>query len=127
MTKNGQSRARKFLTSLLATGALFAVYCLATVGVSSLMMTATDTSAQARGGGHHGGGHHGGGHHGGGHHGGGHHGGGHHGGHGAHHGHFFHGHAGWVHGHRYSWGGGWYCWYGDGFNGPGWYVCGANW
>ncbi len=107
MTKNGQSRARKFLTSLVATGALFAVYCLATVGVSSLMMTATDTSAQARGGGLHGGGHHG--------------------GHGGHHGHFFHGHAGWVHGHRYSWGGGWYCWYGDGFNGPGWYVCGANW
>ena len=51
MTRNGESRARKFLTSLLATGALFAVYCLATVGVSSLMMTATDMSAQARGGG----------------------------------------------------------------------------
>jgi len=114
MTGKEQSRARKFVTSLLAAGALFSVYCLAVVGVSGLMMTATDTSAQARG--HGGGGHHGGGHHGGGHHGGGHH-----------HGHFFRGHAGWVHGHRYWWGGGWYCWYDTGWNGPGWYICGANW
>lgn len=124
--KNGQSRVRKFLMTLPATGALFGVYCLAIVGVSSLTMAATDTSAQAKGGhggGGHGGGHHGGGHHGGGH-GGGHHGGGHHGG--GHHGHFFHDHAGWVHGQRYWWGGGWYCWYGDGWNGPGWYVCGDN-
>ena len=113
MTRSGQSRARNFLTSLIAIGTLFAVYCLATVSVSSLMMTATYTSAQAKGGGLGGG------------HGGGHHGGGGGGGHG-HHGHFFHGHAGWVQGHRYWWGGGWYCWYPDGWNGPGWYICGAN-
>ena len=79
MTGNGQNRARKFLTGLLATGALVGVYCIATVGVSSLMMTTIDMAAQAKGGGHGGGGHGGGGHGGG-------HGGGGHGGH------FWHGH-----------------------------------
>jgi hypothetical protein len=70
MIGNTQSRPRKFLTGCLALGALVGVYCLATVGVSSLLMTATDTSAQAKGGHGHGGHGHGGGWHGG--HGGGH-------------------------------------------------------
>ena len=47
MTGHEQTRAHKFLTRLLAIGALFGAYCLATVGVSGLLMTATDTSAQA--------------------------------------------------------------------------------
>jgi hypothetical protein len=50
-------KAKKFLTRALAFGALAGVYCLATAGVSGVMMTAADTSAQARGfrGGVHGG------------------------------------------------------------------------
>jgi hypothetical protein len=108
MTGNGESKVRRFLTGCLAAGALVGVYCFATIGISSLLMTATDISAQAKGGhgGHHGGhgGHHGGhgGHHGGhgGHHGG--H-GGHHGRHGGHHGrHFWHGHW-WGYGEGPCW------------------------
>jgi hypothetical protein len=56
MTGKEQSRARKFLTRCLATVALLGFYCLATVGVSSVLVTTTDTSAQARGGGPRGGG-----------------------------------------------------------------------
>jgi hypothetical protein len=63
---NGRRVAHKTLAKLLALGALAGVYCFATVGAAGLMMAATDTSAQARGGGH-GGGSHGGGGHGGGH------------------------------------------------------------
>lgn len=73
MTGQRQRKARRFLPAVLAMGTLFGAYCLATVGVSGLLMTVTDTAAQARG--HGGGGHHGGGH-GGGHRGGGMHGGG---------------------------------------------------
>jgi len=62
MTGNGRSRARKFSTGLLASGALFGAYCVATVGESALLMTVTDISAQARGNGHGGHGHWGGGH-----------------------------------------------------------------
>ena len=51
MTGTEQNRARKFLTRCLATAALLGVYCLATVGVTSLLVTTTDTAAQARGGG----------------------------------------------------------------------------
>jgi hypothetical protein len=71
MIRNKQNRTRKFLTGCLALAALVGVYCLATVGVSGLLMTATDTAAQAapHGGHGHGGGWHGG--HGGGWHGGG--------------------------------------------------------
>lgn len=47
MTGNGQSRARKFLTRFLAAAALVAVYTLATAGVTSVIMTTTDSSAQA--------------------------------------------------------------------------------
>ena len=47
MSQNKQTRARKLLTGLLAMGALFGAYCFATVGVSGLLMTATDISAQA--------------------------------------------------------------------------------
>ena len=68
---SGRREAHKTLGKLLALGTLAGVYCFATVGAAGLMMAATDTSAQARGGGHggHGGGGHGGGHggHGGGH------------------------------------------------------------
>lgn len=61
MTGKEQNRARKFLTRCLATAALLGVYCLATLGVSSLLITTTDTAAQARGGGGGGGGRGGGG------------------------------------------------------------------
>jgi hypothetical protein len=80
MLGNKQSRTRKFLTACLAFGALVGIYCFATMGVSGLLMAATDTSAQAKGGHGHGG--HGGWH-------------GWHGGHGSGHGggrgHFWHG------------------------------------
>ena len=78
MTRNGSMRARKYVTRYMAVVVLFVIYCLATAGVSILMMSAADTSAQAKG--HGGGGHGGGGHGGGGHssyHGGDHWGGGH--------------------------------------------------
>jgi len=61
MTGKEPSTARKFVTRCLATAALLGVYCLATIGVSSLLVTATDTTAQARGGGGGGGGGRGGG------------------------------------------------------------------
>lgn len=48
MTGYRASKARKFLTGLLAVGALVGMYCLATVGVSTVLTTATDTSAQAK-------------------------------------------------------------------------------
>ncbi len=65
MPGNGELRARKFLTGLLAAGALVGAYCFATAGVSALLMTAIDMPAQARGGHGHGGrgGHWGGGGH----------------------------------------------------------------
>lgn len=67
MTGQRQSRKHNFLAGLLAIGALIGVYCVATVGVSSLAIGLTDISAQARGrGGGHGGvhgGHRGGGMH----------------------------------------------------------------
>lgn len=111
MTGNGRSKVRKFLTGCSALGALVGVYCFATVGVSGLMMAATDTAALAAHGGGHGGGHggHGGGHmgHGGGHMGHGHMGHGH-----AGHGHMGHGHGGHGHG-RHFWHGRWWG-YGEG-------------
>ena len=55
MTGNGESKVRRFLTGCLAAAALVGVYCFATIGVSSLLMTATDISAQAKGGHGHGG------------------------------------------------------------------------
>ena len=55
MTGNGESKVRQFLTGCLAAAALVGVYCFATIGVSSLLMTATDISAQAKGGHGHGG------------------------------------------------------------------------
>lgn len=134
---NGNQR-RRFLRLRLSAPAVAAVYCLATVAVTGLTITAIDTSAKAapHGGGHGGGGHFGGGHFGGGARGGGlHFGGGLRGGPhgrviirgGAHRGHWFGGRPGWTHGHRYFWNSLWYCWYPVGYNGPGWYVCGANW
>jgi hypothetical protein len=62
---------------------LVGVYCFATIGVSSLLMTATDISAQAKGGHGHGGHGHG------------------HGGH-SHGGHFWHGHW-WGYGEGPCW------------------------
>ena len=62
MTRNGSMRARKYVTRYMAVVVLLVIYCLATAGVSILMMSAADTSAQAKG---HGGGGHGGGGHGG--------------------------------------------------------------
>ena len=50
MTGNGESKVRKFLTGCLAAAALVGVYGFATIGVSSLLMTGTDISAQAKGG-----------------------------------------------------------------------------
>jgi len=55
MTGNCESKVRRFLTGCLAAAALVGVYCFATIGVSSLLMTATDISAQAKGGHGHGG------------------------------------------------------------------------
>jgi len=55
MTGNGEGKVRRFLTGCLAAAALVGVYCFATIGVSSLLMTATDISAQAKGGHGHGG------------------------------------------------------------------------
>ena len=54
MTGNGESKVRRFLTGCLAAAALVGVYCFATIGVSSLLMTATDISTQAKGGHGHG-------------------------------------------------------------------------
>src|SRR5208282_248393 len=94
MTGNGEGKVRRFLTGCLAAAALVGVYCFATIGVSSLLMTATDISAQAKGGHGHGGHGHSHGHGGHGH-------GGHgHGGHG--HGHFWHGHW-WGYGEGPCW------------------------
>src|ERR1700735_2010984 len=93
--------------------------------VGAALAMPADAMARGHGGGGHGGGPHGGGPHGGGHHGGGHPGGGRHGGGRVGGGH--QGSAGQVHGQRYEWGGEWYCWYANGWSGPGWYVCGANW
>jgi hypothetical protein len=103
MTWNGKLRAPRLLTGLLATGALVGAYCVATVGVSAVLTTTTDISAQAKG---HGGGGHG--HGGGGH---GHGGGGHWHGGGGH----WHGGGGWHGGGRF-WHGRWWgpgigpCW-----------------
>jgi hypothetical protein len=55
MNGNEKLRTRKFLTGILAAGALVGVYCIATAGISTVLMAATDSSAQARG--SHGGGH----------------------------------------------------------------------
>jgi hypothetical protein len=107
MTGNDENKRRKFLSGLLAIGTLFGAYCLATVGVSTLMMTVTDTSAQAKGHGGHGG--HG----------------GHWGGHVGHGGHW-HGHPGHVvgHGRGHFWHG---RWWGYGV-GPCWRLIGpGNW
>ena len=65
MIGNKNSRTRKLLTTLLAGGTLVGAYCVATAGMSTLLMTATDNSAQARPHGHGGGHWHGGGWHGG--------------------------------------------------------------
>jgi hypothetical protein len=46
-----QNTPRNFLTRWLATFALVCVYCLSIVGASTLMLTASSTSADARGGG----------------------------------------------------------------------------
>jgi hypothetical protein len=74
MIGNKNSRASKLLTALMAGGALVGAYCVATAGISTLLMAATDGSAQAaphgHGGNWHGGNWHGGGWHGGGWHGG---------------------------------------------------------
>jgi uncharacterized membrane protein YgcG len=51
-----QNTPRNFLTRWLATFALVCVYCLSIVGASTLMLTASSTSADARGGGGRGGG-----------------------------------------------------------------------
>jgi hypothetical protein len=67
MIGNSSMKPRKFLAPLLAIAALCAAYCLATGGISTLLMTTMDSAAQAHGGGHGGGGHGGGGHGGGGH------------------------------------------------------------
>ncbi len=108
MTGNCESKVRRFLTGCLAAAALVGVYCFATIGVSSLLMTATDISAQAKGGHGHGGHGHSHGHGGHGHGGHGH--GGHGHGHGGH-GHGGHGHGG--HGHGHFWHGHWWG-YGEG-------------
>jgi len=50
MAGNEPNKARKFLTRCLAIAALLGVYCLATAGMTGLVMATTDTSAQARGG-----------------------------------------------------------------------------
>lgn len=47
MTGIRKLKTRRLLTGLLAIGALVGVYCLATVGVSTVLTTATDSSAQA--------------------------------------------------------------------------------
>ena len=117
MIGNTTMRARKLLTGLLAISALLGTYCLATVGVSGVLLAAADTPALARGhgGGGHGGGHGGGGHAG--HHGDGGHAGYHGGGHAAWHGGGWHGggRGGYRVGGRY-YGGVWYGphrhWYG---------------
>ena len=117
MTGHGKTKAHKFLTSFLAIGALFGAYCLATVGVSGLIMTVTDTAAQAKGHGGHGG--HGG-HWGG------------HGGHGGVHVHVVVGHHGPVvgHGGAYRVGGRYYggVWYGHvrRFHGGRWWPYGVG-
>jgi len=137
---------RRYFKRSLSITAIAAAYAFATVAVAGLTMTAIDAPAMAAPHGGHGGPHGGphgpmGGPHGGPHmgpHGGPHmgpHGGPHMGPHGPHgvvhggphHGHWFGGRPGWIHGHRYFWGSLWYCWYPVGYNGPGWYVCGANW
>jgi hypothetical protein len=51
-----QNTPRNFLTRWLATFALICVYCLSIVGASTLLLTASSTSADARGGGGRGGG-----------------------------------------------------------------------
>jgi hypothetical protein len=65
--KNDRERAiarAQIFDRAAALGALVGAYCVATAGVSTVLMTATDISAQARGHGHGGGGHyHGGGGH----------------------------------------------------------------
>jgi hypothetical protein len=50
MTVSKSGGAHKFLTRVLAAGALLAVYCAGTLAVTGAFMTATATSAQARGG-----------------------------------------------------------------------------
>jgi hypothetical protein len=51
-----QNTPRNFLTRWLATFALVCIYCLSIIGASTLMLTASSTSADARGGGGRGGG-----------------------------------------------------------------------
>lgn len=51
-----QNTPRNFLTRWLATFALICVYCLSIIGASTLLLTASSTSADARGGGGRGGG-----------------------------------------------------------------------
>lgn len=111
--------------------AVAAFYSFATLAVTGLAIAAVDSAANAAPHGGHGGGPHGVPH-----------GGMHRGPHiigrgaplgravghgGLHRGHWFAGRPGWLHGHRYFWGSVWYCWYPVGYNGAGWYVCGANW
>jgi hypothetical protein len=49
MTGNNSGGAvRKFLTRILAAGALLAVYCMSTAAVTGVVMSATTTSAEAQ-------------------------------------------------------------------------------
>src|SRR5438093_435036 len=60
MANTSEGRARKFLTRILAAGALLAIYAVGTLAVTGGLLTATTTAAQAqrgwRGGGWRGGG-----------------------------------------------------------------------
>jgi hypothetical protein len=48
--KENSNVARKFLTRVLAAGALLAIYCAGTLAMTGAFMSTTVTSAQARGG-----------------------------------------------------------------------------
>lgn len=48
MTENTTGGARKFLTRILATGALLGIYCMGTLAMTGALMGAAVSSAQAR-------------------------------------------------------------------------------